>query len=128
MLNTLAKNALHALHLRTDYRAEQMVYVPADGPPRNIRATCVARAGRFSRRDQTDERLDELEVTLSADEAGDSGGVAAPNENDRLYRAGRGEKVVDAYGFAEVLDQFAYGWRLLFRRHRRRSYGAGARE
>lgn len=129
MLQTIGKNVLETLHLRTDFRAEGVVYLRADKPLLAINAVCVDRPEKLQRRRQSEEALDELEVTISADESGDSPkGIQNPGENDRLYRAGRGDTVVHAYGFAEVIERLDGGWRLLFRRHRRRSYGEGARE
>lgn len=120
-LKTLAADALYALHLRGDYFAEVVTYIPRHGGERQVYATITAR-NALELGVMVEEETEYFDVLLGRDESHAKGGVNKPEIGDRIVRAG--EHLADALGFAgegvETHDGFH---RLVFCRKRTATIG-----
>lgn len=118
MPNTLKQQIaadVPAVFLNADEFAEQLVFLPKDGPPRNLLGS-VEDVTDY--RDNADGIMQatRLEIFVSRDrEHADTGGIDAIVPGDGVHRASDPEGV--AYAFTgDILDADEASWTLVFQR------------
>jgi hypothetical protein len=123
-LKEAARAAFVELHLRLDYRAENVTYQPKNGPARTVRALINGDLAR--QRDETqDANTETIEASFGRDEAHQYGGVQYPQRGDKLTREGDERP----YGFTGRVISIEPAWlRAEFSRVKERDVGTAHRK